>query len=99
MSRVGVLYLLHFERPLHHARHYLGFCSSYEGLESRLDYHARGQGSPLLRAVGRGWKVARLWKGTRDDERRLKNRKEAPSLCPVCSAHVSPVNDLEGIAL
>lgn len=98
--RVGVLYLLHFDRPLHHARHYLGFCSSYEGLESRFSYHASGSGSRLLRAVGRnGWHVVRLWKGSRDDERRLKRRKESPALCPECSAHVKPVKGLEGIAL
>ena len=83
----GVIYLLHFDRAHHHARHYLGWCHSYEGLDSRFTYHANGHGSRLLGAVssnGNGWRLARLWKGTRSDERRLKNWKNTPQLCPVC---------------
>lgn len=95
----GVVYLIHFDVPLHHARHYIGFCRSYAGLETRFEYHSRGQGSRLLRAVGTGWKLVRLWKGSRDDERRLKNRKEAPALCPVCSPKPKPVTHLQGIDL
>lgn len=95
----SVVYLLHFDQPLHHARHYIGFCQSYEGLESRFEHHAKGHGSRLLRAVGGGWKLVRLWTGSRDDERRLKNRKEAPALCPVCCQRPKPVKGLEAIAL
>lgn len=95
----GVVYLLHFDRPLHHARHYIGFCQTRAGLETRFSYHRSGRGSKLLKAVGGGWQLARLWKGTRDDERALKNRKEAPELCPICRQNPRPVKAMEGIPL
>jgi len=83
-----MIYLIHFERPLHHARHYLGFCED-GGLEARLERHATGRGSKLMKAVqqaGIRWCVVRTWPdGTRDEERRLKNRKNTPCLCPVCT--------------
>lgn len=85
MSKMGTVYLLHFDRPFRHARHYIGWTGG--DLEDRLEYHRRGWGSKLLKAVaeaGIGWTVARTWEGTRHDERKLKNRKEAPRLCPVC---------------
>lgn len=85
----GVVYLIHFARPLAHARHYLGFCQSYEGVESRLSYHAHGRGSKLLAAVsaaGIPWDIVRIWRGTRDDERALKNANGAGPYCPVCAA-------------
>jgi hypothetical protein len=31
------------------------------------------------------WKVARTWNGDRKLERRLKNRHNAPALCPRCA--------------
>jgi len=95
---VGVIYLLHFEAPLHHARHYVGFCSSYEGLESRLAYHEKGEGSRLLRAVGAvgiPWAVVRIWKGTRTDERGIKNHGHSGEYCPVCNVTPAKRRGLE----
>ena len=46
-SRVGVIYLLHFERSYHHARHYLGYTDDLDG---RLAAHRAGRGSPLVAA-------------------------------------------------
>jgi len=84
-AMTGEVYLIHAERPLAHAQHYLGWT---QRLESRLDEHASGQGSPLLRAMtaeGIGWSVAKVWRRrTRTYERKLKNRKNARALCPVC---------------
>ena len=84
---IGTVYLIHADRPLAHAQHYLGWTTD---LESREDEHRRGQGSPLLRAMqaeGIGWRVSRLWpKRDRYFERKLKNRKNARALCPVCGA-------------
>jgi predicted GIY-YIG superfamily endonuclease len=80
----GTVYLLHFERKYKHAGHYMGWS---ENLTGRLDAHASGEGSRLmqvLRDAGIGFACVRTWSGTRNDERRLKNRKEAPRLCPVC---------------
>jgi len=79
------VYLLHFVTPLKHAKHYLGFS---ENLDKRLTDHLCGQGARLMEVCferGIEWKVARTWSGDRKLERRLKNRKEAPALCPLCS--------------
>jgi predicted GIY-YIG superfamily endonuclease len=78
------VYLIHFDRPYHHARHYLG---SARDLQARLHQHANGTGANLMRVIkeaGIGWTLARTWDGGRKEERRLKNRKEAPRLCPMC---------------
>lgn len=87
-KKTGVIYLLHFDSPLSHARHYLGFCTAYERLDSRFEYHAKGNGSRLLAAVqerGITWRLARLWRGTRNDERAFKNLHAAKKYCPLCS--------------
>lgn len=69
------------------ARHYLGYA---DNLEERLKRHANGTGARMLavaRERGIGWQVARVWPDAgKDVERRLKRRKEAPRLCPLCRA-------------
>lgn len=85
----SVVYLLHFDTPYKHAKHYLGFVETGEGLQARLTRHAKGQGARLMEIVsgaGIGFKLARSWQNaTRDFERKLKNRKETPQLCPICN--------------
>lgn len=84
MAHTNTVYLIHFARPLHHARHYLG---STADLGDRLEQHRAGQGARLMAvitALGIDWQLARTWPGGRDVERRLKRRKEGPRLCPVC---------------
>jgi len=84
MSAPGTVYLLHFDEPFGHARHYSGWASNLEG---RLRHHERGTGANLLRHVrnaGIGWTLARTWTGDRNLERRLKNRGGAARLCPLC---------------
>lgn len=86
-----MVYLIHFDRPYVHARHYLGFVDGGEAeLARRLDRHRAGQGARLLQVVGEagiGWRVVRTWPdGDRDFERALKNRRCTPRLCPVCRA-------------
>jgi hypothetical protein len=81
----GTIYLLHFERAYYHARHYLGWTEGE--IEQRLDRHMIGTGARLISVVteaGIGLEVAKLWAGTRALERRLKNRKNSPKLCPIC---------------
>jgi predicted GIY-YIG superfamily endonuclease len=90
----GLIYLLHFERPIGNAdnpraqaRHYIGYTQSKRTLKARLEHHREGRGSRLMHAVTRAgiaFEVARTWEGSRDDERRLKNRKNARRLCPAC---------------
>ena len=69
------MYLIHFQRPYRHARHYLGFVAE-SGLAGRLERHRSGDGARLLRVIteaGIAWTVARLWPGAdRTTERQLK---------------------------
>ena len=87
ISRLSAQYLLHFERPYKHARHYLGFA---EDLERRLELHRAGRGARLVEVVvaaGIGFRLVRTWEGDRTLERILKNRHNAPArLCPLCRA-------------
>jgi predicted GIY-YIG superfamily endonuclease len=84
-SKHPTVYLLHFVKPYKHARHYLGYSTN---LDKRITDHLAGMGARLLEVVtdaGIEWKLARTWRGDRELERRLKNRKEAPKLCPICN--------------
>lgn len=80
------IYLLHFDRPYKHARHYLGFTE--RPVEERLLEHGTGKGARLLqvvRAAGITWQLARVWpNATRGLERQLKNGRRGPRLCPIC---------------
>lgn len=81
-------YLLHFNSPFGHARHYLGFASPGR-LEQRLAEHAAGRGAKLtgyVKAAGITWTLARVWEdGTRTDERRMKQSGHSRR-CPLCRA-------------
>ena len=82
---MSVVYLLHLDKPLRHARHYVGLA---DDLDARLERHASGQGARMLAVCverGIGWQLVRTWEGGRRFERQLKNRKEALKLCPVCA--------------
>jgi predicted GIY-YIG superfamily endonuclease len=92
----GFVYLLHFEQPIapgrHTCQHYLGYAKN--SVATRLQEHATGHGARLTQVArerGINWRVARLWRGSRWLERRLKDRKETPLLCPICSRHPYPV--------
>lgn len=86
-----MLYLLHFDRPYRHARHYLGF-TARGALCSRIAEHAAGgsHASPLVSAALRAGcivSIARVWpSGTRRDERRLKVQGGLGRICPTCKA-------------
>lgn len=82
-----MIYLLHFDTPYKHARHYIGY-TNRDGYEARLAEHKSGHGARILQivaAAGIGWTVARTWAdGTRKQERKLKNRHGAARFCPLC---------------
>jgi len=91
-NQEGTIYLLCFPPGLHvtgnrYASHYLGWTAN--GVESRVAYHLRGEGSRLIRAAVRAGldpQVVRTWeKATRTFERRLKNTRNLPRLCPHCN--------------
>lgn len=84
-----MVYLLHFDRPFHHARHYLGYTRD---LDRRIAEHrslGRNTHHSLMRALARagiGFTVARVWEdGDQQLERRLKRMKMGPRLCPICN--------------
>lgn len=85
-----MVYLLHFDRPYKHARHYLGFA---ENLERRLAEHRRADPGCyhrlmiVIHAAGIGFTLARTWNGGRELERRLKRHGGATRLCPLCTPH------------
>lgn len=84
-----VIYLLHFDAPYRHARHYLGTAAAGH-LEARLAAHAAGRGARLTQVVaaaGIGWQLARTWPGGRDRERQLKRQGGASRRCPMCGVH------------
>jgi len=81
---MGTVYLIHFDKPYRHARHYLGYTGD---LDARLAAHARGRGARLMEVItkaGITWQLARTWEGARSLERRLKRQKNSPRLCPIC---------------
>jgi predicted GIY-YIG superfamily endonuclease len=93
---VGTIYLVCFDEPFSHARHYIGWTAD---LEARIARHLKGDGSNLLRhvqAAGIGWQVTGTWQGTRRDERAIKDRNEAPQYCPRCRA-ASGIKPLPGL--
>lgn len=80
------VYLIHFDTPYKHARHYIGWTPN---LERRLRQHRQGEGARLLAVIkdaGITWRLARTWEGGRDVERRLKNWHKAREMCPICRA-------------
>lgn len=92
---MSYVYLLHFEQPIapgrHTTQHYIG---KADDLAQRIAAHARGRyngggnGCAKLCAVakgrGIGFRVVRVWRGGRALETRIKARKNAPALCPIC---------------
>ena len=97
---VGVIYLLHFDRPIGDLANPRGFAGHYTGWTHRpagpLAAHAAGRGARLMEVVGEagiGWQLARIWTGTRARNARSSGPRRGPR-CPVCqlapSASASP---------
>jgi predicted GIY-YIG superfamily endonuclease len=88
---LGTVYLIHFDVAYRHARHYVGWTAD---LLARLAAHREGRGARLMEvitAAGISWQLARTWPGGRARERAIKNRHEAPRLCPICTPVPYPV--------
>lgn len=92
----GTVYLMHLDRPLAHSQHYIGWTND---VDKREIEHNSGKGSPYLRAAkeaGINFKVVRTWPNEdRHFERKLKNRKNARYLCPICRAEREAKTQLE----
>jgi predicted GIY-YIG superfamily endonuclease len=80
----GRVYLICFERPYKHARHYMGWTA--RSIEERIAEHMTGKGSRLMAAVvnaGISWEVVKVWEGaTLRDELRWKSGS-AGRKCPI----------------
>jgi hypothetical protein len=106
---VGVIYLLHFDRPIGDVTNPRGFASHYTGwtlnLPGRLVDHADGRGARLMQVVGEagiGWQLTRIWPGTRTRERSLKRSGGAARRCPVCQLAplgLQPARPIDPLAL
>jgi hypothetical protein len=79
------VYLICFDAPYFHARHYVGYS---DNIAQRLEMHRAGHGSPLLAAVlaaGIDWHLVQVWPGAdRTFERKLHNR-HGSRLCPLAA--------------
>jgi hypothetical protein len=97
-GEIGIVYLVCFQRPLAHARHYKGWCK-VGGLDRRMSEHLRGKsGASIMEAVakaGIGFDLVVTWDGTRDDERRLKAHG-AVRHCPRCTQNPRPAEWMTG---
>lgn len=98
------LYLLCFDRPYKHARHYLGF--SYTTARRRLGRHLMGRGSRLLKYVieaGINFRIVRTWQGKAEDLRKLERSYKVSghlkALCPRCKRRKSNMNETQREAL
>jgi predicted GIY-YIG superfamily endonuclease len=86
-GQLGVVYMLHFDRPYRHARHYVGWT---EDLIDRLERHAAGRGARLVEVIwhaGIGFTAIRICEGTRATERAIKHAGGATRYCPLCTPH------------
>jgi len=82
-----MIYLLHYDRPLHHAQHYLGSCDDPQRIQDHGNGTSRARLPEVFCQLGVQFVVARTWEGGRTDERKLKNQKNARVLCPICRTH------------
>jgi hypothetical protein len=84
-----MIYILHIDPPLRHARHYVGWTAD-EDVSRRVREHLHqvgGRPSPLVgAALAAGCRVvlAGTLEGDRTMERWLKNKHGAASFCPLC---------------
>lgn len=87
MASGYTLYLLHFDPPYRHARHYLGVTRNGRSVALRWLEHCRGRGAVLThnaRLAGCRFILTRIWPNAEfASERRLKGRSLVP-LCPLC---------------
>lgn len=78
----GIVYILEFSCPMHHAKFYIGWCEQHR-LRERVREHNAGYGARITEVgVQRGiqYKLIAAIPGTRADERALKAEKNTPRI-------------------
>ena len=103
-GEVGYIYTLHFERRIGlpgraGALHYTGWARN---LDARLHCHELGNGhgaSLTAYAVAQGiaWHVVDVRRGTRDDERHLKNNGHHERRCGICKEQAAIQAELDAV--
>ena len=89
-----MIYILHIDPPLHHARHYVGWTRD-KNVTRRVQEHLEQRGrrpSRLVRAALTAGCLVTLvasFEGTRETERTLKRRGSAASYCPAYNARAA----------
>lgn len=80
------VYLLHFDPPYKHAKHYCGYARDGH-VADRLDMHKAGQGARLTQVAveaGSDLQLVQIWRGEgRTFERKLKDGSLSDH-CPLC---------------
>jgi predicted GIY-YIG superfamily endonuclease len=77
-------YLLHFDRPIYRAQHYLGWSTN---VVRRVALHQRGKGARLVAqalAAGIDVELVRVWPQADKAEERALKRRVPKSYCPTC---------------
>jgi len=86
---MATVYLLHFEPPYRHARHYLGAVEGVR-LAERLAVHRAGRGASLTRAAiaaGCTLTLTRTWPDASfAREAQIKRQGGLSRVCPTCRA-------------
>lgn len=83
-----MIYIIHLDTPIAHAKHYVGFCNDEREVQARIKEHQQGHGARLLQvALERNitFQLVATLPGNRTDERTFKNRKKTPYYCPICN--------------
>lgn len=92
----GIIYLLHYKEKLSgHAQHYVGWTND---LENRILQHKQGieKKCKLTYEFAKAkipFKISKLWYGTRNDERKIKNQRNHPRHCSCCRGTLNKVNE------
>jgi predicted GIY-YIG superfamily endonuclease len=79
-------YLLHFDRPIYRAQHYLGWSTN---IAMRVAKHQRGKGARLVAqalAAGIGVELVRVWPEADKARERALKRSGPKTGCPTCRA-------------
>jgi len=80
------VYLIHASKKLSHAQHYIGYS---DNIIKRFKSHKNGTGSKLCKAFNENnieFQLVKIWPNeNRTFERKLKNQKNTPRICPICT--------------
>lgn len=84
------VYLLHFASPISPdspCQHYIGYADNIKARLHKHKYHPDARLLQVAKARGIAFMLAAQWLGgSRKLERQLKNRHNAPRICPICRA-------------